>query len=89
MVCLTEGLLIFPWSNPVIEIPDNPLFKGLATDDAAVIAEIKKLLMGGMLEKAKLSDVDEHDPVEAQAAKLVACQTYINAQKSDDPGEYA
>jgi hypothetical protein len=88
MVAMTDGLLIFPWSNPVVELPGNKLFEGLVTDDEITIREVKKLLAGGMLEKAKMSDVDESDEVEAQAAKLLATQTYINAQKSDDPGEY-
>jgi len=89
MTAMLEGLLIFPWSNPVIELPDNKMFEGLVTDDEITVHEIKKLLAGGMLEKAKMSDVDESHPVEAQAAKLLAIQTYINAQKSDDPGAYA
>lgn len=88
-VCMLDGLLFFPWSNPVIEIPGNPLLQGLATDDTLILAEVKKLVDGGMLANTKPSDVDEHDPVEAQAGKLVAAQAYINAQKSDDPGEYA
>jgi hypothetical protein len=88
-VAMTDGLVIFPWSNPAIELPDNTLFEGLVTDDEVVLREIKKLLAGGMLENAKMSEVDESDPVEAQAAKLLAAQTYINDQKSDDPGSYA
>lgn len=83
-----DGLLVFPWSNPEIVIPGNPLLEGLVDDDPPLVAEIKKLIAGGMLEKAELSEVDESHPVEAQAAKLLAAQTYINAQKSDDPGEY-
>ena len=89
-VCIIEdGLVYFPWSNPPIEIPGNPLFQGLATDDTVILAEMKKLIAGGMLEHAKLSEIDERDPIQAQAAKLVAAQAFINAQKSDDPGAYA
>ena len=86
--CMNSGVLYFPWSNPPIELPGNPLFQGLSTDDTVILAEMKKLIAGGMLENTKPSEVDEADPVEAQAAKLVAAQAYINAQKSDDPGEY-
>lgn len=89
MTAMLDGLLIFPWSNPAIELPNNPLFQGLVTDDETTVAEVKKLLAGGLLENTKISEVDESHPVEAQAAKLVACQAYIDAQKSDDPGEYA
>lgn len=89
VIASAGGLVIFPWSNPVIEMPGNMLFEGLVTDDEIVLRETKKLLAGGMLEHAKMSEVDEGDPIEAQAAKLLAAQTYINAQKSDDPGEYA
>ncbi len=85
---MTEGLLFFPWSNPEITLPGNPLFQGLIEDDGSLVAEVKKLVADGMLEKAKPSEVDEHDPLEAQAGKLVAIQAYINGQKSDDPGEY-
>lgn len=89
VIASAGGLVVFPWSNPVIEMPGNILFEGLVTDDEIVLRETKKLLAGGMLEHAKMSEVDEGDPIEAQAAKLLAAQTYINAQKSDDPGEYA
>lgn len=88
-VMLADGLLFFPWSNPEISLPGNQLFRGLVTDDESLVNEVKKLIAGGMLEKASPSEVDEHDPLEAQAGKLVAIQAYINGQKPDDPGAYA
>lgn len=80
--CMHDGLLLFPWSHPVLEVPGNPLLKGLATDldeAAEVVTKLKKLIEHGLLEDAKLSDVDETDLFHAQAAKLVAAQEYINA----------
>ena len=88
MIAISDGLLFFPWSNPEIDVPGNPLFMGICPDDTTVLAAVKKLVEGGLLDKAELSEVNEHDPVEAQAAKLVAAQSYIHQQKSEDPGEY-
>lgn len=67
---LEDGLLVFPWSEPAVTTEFEPeLTKRLETAWANGMSEVTG------------SEIDERDPYQAAAAKMVACQDYIRANE--------
>lgn len=70
-VMLDDGLLVFPWSSPRIEVDVEPVAR----------ATLLQMWDAGMSEATGDDAIDNEDLVHAQAAKLVACQDFIRANE--------
>jgi hypothetical protein len=93
-ICIKDGLLVFPWSNPKIVPTTNELFMGLVPEEkehAKTIEGVEQAITNGLLDNNVPDEdleVTDTNTLDVQISKILAAQRYFHMQKPEDPGEY-
>lgn len=75
-ICLVDGLLYFPWSDPPIDVTTFSPLQGIVDKELTkTVSELKPHVE--KLASLEHSDVDNHDVFQVQLQKLVAVASYI------------